>query len=152
LFRTTRYNYNRQNGTQELLMRPDSPLRIAALVAIAILINVWTGGQTHAGCGDYVTIRTTGSAGMTGHSKLNPAETPQPCRGPHCKAQRLPESPPMVPPATVIAPASDLALGAVIDVDTDRQRIHRLPDSSDQSPVHRPSVPFHPPRFTFSID
>ena len=120
--------------------------RVVAIVALATVVSALTGGRAQAGCGDYITIRNSGSAGMTGHGDFKLADSPKPCRGPHCSAHRLPDSPPMVPPVTVIVSASDLALGTLLNFESDSHRERRVPQSSDRSPIHRPSLPFHPPR------
>jgi hypothetical protein len=133
----------------ELLMRPHSSIHVVALVAIAIVINAWTGERAHAGCGDYLIIRPSGSAdlsGMASHVNNKPADSPKPCRGPHCSAHRLPESPPMTPPISVATTASDLALASLWDFISDSHLSRRNPQSSNGDPIHRPTIPFHPPR------
>jgi hypothetical protein len=130
-------------------MRLHNPIRVLAIVAIATMANALTGGQAQAGCGDYITIRNSDSAsqsGMAGHTDFKPATSPKPCRGPHCSAHPSPVSPPMVPPVTVTAHASDLALGSLLDFDSDSHRSRHIPQTSDCDPIHRPSLPFHPPR------
>ena len=126
-------------------MRSLNPLRILPIIALVAIASAWT-GKAQAGCGDYITIRNSATAGMTGHGDRKPADSPQPCRGPHCSAHQRPVSPPMVPPATVMVTSSDLAIHSLSHDAADCRRSRLIPPASAHGPIHRPSLPFHPPR------